>query len=236
MYENDRAAEMYDLLYQDRKDYRAEAGRVARLVRAHKPRARSLLDVACGTGVHLAAFADLFERVEGLDLAEPMLEIAARRLPGTELHHGDMRSFGLDGTFDAVVCMFSSIGYLRTEEDLNASVATMARHLTPGGVVVVEPWYFPDTFIDGYVSGHALTRDNRTISRVSRSTREGGATRMEIHYVVADAQGVEHRSEVDLLTLFTRDQYEAAYSRAGLKVDHVASENSGPGFFVGTAS
>lgn len=236
MYENDRAAEMYDLLYQDRKDYRAEAGGVARLVRAHKPRARSLLDVACGTGVHLAAFADLFEQVEGLDLSEPMLEIAARRLPGTPLHHGDMRSFELDGTFDAVVCMFSSIGYLRTGEDLDAAVGAMARHLTPQGVVVIEPWYFPDTFIDGYVSGHALTRDNRTITRVSRSTREGGVTRMEIHYVVADAQGVEHRSEVDLLTLFTRDQYEAAFSRAGLKVDYVAPENTGPGFFVGTAS
>lgn len=236
MYENDRAAEMYDLLYQDRKDYAAEARHVAELVRARKPQADALLDVACGTGIHLAAFGGLFDRVTGVDLAEPMLRVAAQRLPQTPLHLGDMRSFRLDERFDAVVCMFSSIGYMRTTQDLNAALTTMAGHLSPGGVVVIEPWYFPDTFLDGHVSGHALTRDNRTITRVSHSRRQDGRTRMELHYVVADADGVQHRQEIDLITLFTRDEYESAYSQAGLKAEYVASKTSGPGFFVGSAA
>ncbi|MET7581329.1 class I SAM-dependent DNA methyltransferase [Streptomyces microflavus] len=236
MYENVSAAEMYDLLYQDRKDYRAEAEHVAGLIRAHRPDAGSLLDVACGTGIHLEAFAGLFAQVEGIDLAKPMVEVAAERLPGVPLHLGDMRTFHLDRTFDAIVCMFSSIGYLRSAADLDRTLSAMACHLAPGGVVVIEPWYFPENFLDGHVSGHALTRDNRTITRVSHSTRQGDAVRMELHYVVADSGGVQHRSEIDLLTLFTRDQYEAAYSRAGLKAEYQESPGSGPGFFVGVRS
>ncbi len=236
MYENDSAAEMYDLLYQDRKDYPAEAAHVARLVRERKPDASALLDVACGTGVHLKAFAAEFDRVEGIDLAEPMIAVAARRLPGVLLHSGDMRDFRLDHSFDAAVCMFSSIGYLRSTADLDQALAAMTRHVVPGGVVVVEPWYFPENFLDGHVSGHAVTRDNRTITRVSHSTRAGDATRMEIHYVVADASGVRHHSEVDLLTLFTRGQYEAAFGRAGLKAEYIEAEGTGPGFFLGVRS
>lgn len=233
MYENDRAAEMYDLLYEDKKDYRSEAGQVTRLIRAHRPDAAALLDVACGTGIHLQAFSELFADVEGVDLAEPMLATAARRLPGVPLHVGDMRSFRPERSFDAAVCMFSSIAYMRSAADLDRAVATLAAAVVPGGVVLVEPWWFPETFLDGYVAGHALTRDGRTITRVSHSTRQGDMVRMELHYVLADARGVEHRSEVDMLTLFTREQYEQAFSRAGVKAEYVESEGTGPGFFVG---
>ncbi|MDI3408184.1 class I SAM-dependent DNA methyltransferase [Streptomyces cavernicola] len=235
MYENNSAAEMYDLLYQDRKDYPAEAREVAELIRQRKPDADSLLDVACGTGIHLEAFAGHFGRVEGVDLSEHMLQVAAQRLPGTVLHRGDMRQFRLDNSFDAIVCMFSSIGYLRTADDLNAALATFARHLNPGGVLVIEPWYFPETFLDKHVSGHALTQGGRTITRVSHSTRVGDVARMELHYVLADSEGVQHRSEIDELTLFTPDQYEAAFSQAGLKVDYAEPTGPRPGYFVGTA-
>ncbi|PSL52703.1 dTDP-3-amino-3,4,6-trideoxy-alpha-D-glucopyranose N,N-dimethyltransferase [Saccharothrix carnea] len=236
MYLNDGEADLYDLLYQDRKDYRAEAELVARLVRERTADPTSLLDVACGTGLHLAAFASVFDHVEGVDLAEPMLAVARRRLPGVPLHLADMRDFRLGREFDALVCMFSSIGYLRSTVDLDRALVSMARHLSPGGVLVIEPWYFPENFLDGHVSGHAFTVGNRTISRVSHSTLDGDAARMEIHYVVAEGGvGVHHRSEVDRLTLFARDDYERAFRQAGLKPEFVGSEGSGPGFFVGVA-
>lgn len=237
MYENDSAADLYDLLYEDRKDYRAEAEVVAGFVRERQPLAASLLDVACGTGLHLAAFAELFDRAEGVDIAEPMLAVARRRLPATPLHKGDMREFRLGGVFDVVVCMFSSIAYLRSTEDLDRALVTMTEHLAPGAVLVVEPWYFPERFLDGHVSAHALTVAGRAVTRVSHSTREAGVTRMEIHYSVADEMhGVRHRSEIDFLTLFGRDDYEQAFGRAGLKVEYVGTGGTGPGLFVGTRS
>ena len=69
------------------------------------------------------------------------------------------------------------------------------------------------------------------VARASRSVRDGDVTRMEIHYLTADADGIRHRSEIDRLTLFTRDQYEMAFVQAGGKVEYVPA--AGPGFFVG---
>ena len=77
-------SELYDLFY-DWKDYRAEAEKVRELVAARNPDARTLLDVACGTGSHLVHLRDWFA-VEGLDINAELLKVAAGRLPA---HHAD---------------------------------------------------------------------------------------------------------------------------------------------------
>jgi hypothetical protein len=110
----------------------------------------------------------------------------------------------------------------------------MAGHLTPHGVLVVEPWWFPETFLPGYVAGDVATAaDGRMVARVSHTVREGTASRMEAHYQVADgATGVRHFVVTHVNTLFTRAQYEAAFTRAGLAADYVAGGPSGRGLFV----
>jgi len=80
MYRDSPAA--YDVLHAARgKDYGREAAIVAERIRRHRPAARSVLDVACGTGLHLAAFADQGFQVEGLDLSEAMIAVARDRMP-----------------------------------------------------------------------------------------------------------------------------------------------------------
>lgn len=70
----DKSAELYDLFYEE-KDYRAEAEKARDIVASRSPDARTLLDVACGTGSHLAHLRDWFA-VEGLDLNAELLEVA----------------------------------------------------------------------------------------------------------------------------------------------------------------
>ncbi|MGC5011923.1 class I SAM-dependent DNA methyltransferase [Streptosporangium sp. DT93] len=236
MYEAE-LADVYDAIYAGRgKDYEAEAATVAELVRERLPGASSLLDVACGTGSHLRFFAGLFDHVEGLELSADMLAVARTRMPDVPAHEGDMRDFALGRTFDAVTCMFSSIAYMRDDRELAAAVATMAAHLNRGGVLVVEPWWFPGSFLPGYVAGDVVTVDGRTLSRVSRTVREGDASVMEVHYVVADAATpVRHFTVTHVNTLFTRERYEDAFAAAGLKVDYIEGGPSGRGLFAGTA-
>src|SRR5919198_4612710 len=136
-----RSARIYDAVY-SWKDYPREAELVHELVQARKPGAETLLDVACGTGAHLAELRRRY-RCEGLDRNADLLAVARERLPDLPLHEGDMRDFDLGRRFDAVTCLFSSIGYLMTVEALEAAVATMAGHLEPGGGLLVEPWLSP---------------------------------------------------------------------------------------------
>lgn len=235
MYEAEDA-EMYDLVHAGRgKDYRAEATQVCEAVRERCPDANSLLDVACGTGIHLGLFADMFREVEGIDLSVDMLALAQRRLTGVRLNLGDMRSFDLGRTFDVVTCMFASIGHMETITDLTLALSCFARHVpAPGGIVVVEPWWFPETFTPHHVAADIVTAGHRTVARVSHSTRDERASRMAVQYLVADPEnGIRHLSEDTRITLFTRAEYEQAFHDAGMTPAYLPGVISGRGLFVG---
>ncbi|MFI1169778.1 class I SAM-dependent methyltransferase [Streptomyces sp. NPDC020801] len=227
-------AEVYEVIYRSRgKDWTAEAEDVARLIRSRKADATSLLDVACGTGAHLESFGTVFAHTEGLEIAAPMRELAHRRLPAVRVHAGDMRDFALGRSFDAVVCMFCAIAYLETVAELRDAIAAMARHLAPQGALVIEPWWFPEDFIEGYVAGDMAQEDGRTVARISHSVRQGRATRMEVRFVVGDAQGIREFTEIDMLTLFTKDEYLSAFEAAECPAEFIEGGPTGRGLFVG---
>lgn len=228
--------DLYDAIYAGRgKDYDAESAVVVNHIRKALPEADSLLDVGCGTGGHLAHFGKQFSRVEGLDIAEGMLEVARRACPEVPVAYGDMRDFRLDRRFDAVVSLFSAVGNLTDAAELDRTLETFAKHLVPGGVAVVEPWWFPENFLPDYVGSSLQEVDGRTIARVSHTVRQDeGHSRMDVHYVVGDsATGVRHYRDVHVMALFTRRQYEEAFERAGFSVDYVTDEYAGNGLFVG---
>jgi len=183
-----RSAEIYDAVYSF-KDYAAEAERVNELIQSRRPGAASLLDVACGTGKHLEHLRRWYA-VEGVDLDGELLAVARTRLPDVPLHVADMTAFRLGRRFDAVTCLFSSIGYVGTEAGLRSAVAAMAAHLEPGGVLVVEPWLTPDVWVPN--RPHLLTADepNLKIARMTISGREGRLAIMEFSYLVGTPDGV----------------------------------------------
>ncbi|MFE6610183.1 class I SAM-dependent DNA methyltransferase [Amycolatopsis sp. NPDC057786] len=234
---DDDLSEIYDQIYTNRaRDYQAEAALLAAIVRARRPEAASLLDVACGTAEHLAALKPTFTRLEGLELSAQMRERARAKVPGVQIHEGDMRRFDLGRTYDAVCCLFNSISFMATTDELDSAIGSMANHLSPGGVLVIDPWYSPEQYIEGYVSDSVTRSDGRTIARVSHSAREGRRVRQEAHFVTADSSGINHFVNVQRLTLFTRDEYAAALEKAGCAVELVEGADSlspDTGTFVG---
>jgi SAM-dependent methyltransferase len=231
-----QSARFYDAIYSF-KDYPVEAASLHELVQARKPGASSLLDVACGTGAHLAELRRWY-RCEGLDLDPRLLELARERLPPeVELHEGDMRDFDLGRRFDAVTCMFSSIGYVHDREELGRAVAAMARHLEPGGVLVVEPWLSPDRIELPHIGGVFVDEPELKIARMGAVEVEGSRSVMEMHYLVGRPEGVEHFTELHELTLFEVDEMLDAFRAAGLAVEH--DPEGGPmgrGLYVAVAT
>lgn len=230
------SSHIYDLIYQGTgKNYAAEAAVVDQIIQAHHEGAASLLDVACGTGAHLRHLRSRYE-VVGLDLESGMLEQAREALPGVTLVEGDMRSFQLNQRFDAVACLFSSIGYMRSVQELNAAVGTMAAHLSAGGVLVIDGWIRPDAWIDpGTVHAEAAKGDGVAAARVGTSRREGNKTYLEFHYLVGTLSGIDHLVDHHELTLFTDDQYQDAFRRSGLSVERVDSQMPGRDRYIGVA-
>src|SRR5215212_524377 len=143
-------ARYYDLLYRD-KDYAAEARFVCDLLRQHAPSAHLILDLGCGTGAHAALVAAQGYFVHRIDISPVMLERAHQRHAGLPFDQaskllfslGDIRTVRLNSEFDAVISLFHVLNYQTTNEDLQATLATVRAHLKPDGVFIFDCWYGP---------------------------------------------------------------------------------------------
>jgi SAM-dependent methyltransferase len=229
----DKSTQYYDRIYAW-KDYQGECAQLTTIIGEHlRSGADRLLDVACGTGHHLAYLKESFD-VEGLDLSSDLLQIAENRNPGVPFHQGDMLDFALDQRFDVITNLFSSIGYTRTIDNLNKAIASMARHLAPGGVLIVEPWFTPEQWSAGTV--HALYVDDPElkIARINLSGAEGRLSYMDFHYLIGTLEGVEHFTERHELGLFEVDEMVASFTQAGLKVTYDEEGIAGRGLYIGT--
>jgi SAM-dependent methyltransferase len=213
-------ASAYELIYvvAGGKNYQREAYDIADLIRQRHPTANSLLDVACGTGLHLSHLRHSFAHVEGLELADPMRRAATARLDGIEVHAGDMRDFRLARTFSAVTCLFSAIGYARSVDELHQTLDCLAAHLEPGGVLVLEPWFTPSQWIAGPVDTGMADDGRRHLTRMCVSHRTGTTSTLTMHYLLGETgTGIRHWTEEHSLTLFTNAQYLRAIQQAGLR-------------------
>jgi SAM-dependent methyltransferase len=227
-----KLAKYYDIIY-GFKDYAAEAAKLVEIVGRHKRSGGNcLLDVACGTGMHIHHLKSRFD-VEGMDLAEPMLAVARARNPEVTLHQGDMVAFDLGKRFDVVTCLFSSIGYALTVERLGRAVACMAAHLVPGGVLIIEPWLTPESWMPG--TPHALLVDEPElkIARVNTSKSRGRTSILDLHHLIGTPEGTEHVVEHHELGLFTEDEMIAAVTTAGLEAVSDPDGLTGRGLLIG---
>lgn len=206
--------------------------RLRELVEQRCPSARTVLDVACGTGVHLQGLKRYFE-VEGLDLDAEMVAIARSRLPGVPVHQADMSSFELDRQFDSIVCLLSSIGYAPNVRALNRAIARMASHLRDGGVLILEPWFTPDQWEAGKLHAVFVDEPELKIARIDDNAREGRISVLNLHYLVATpTEGVTHFSEQHRLSLFTHEEYLEAFQKAQMDVEHDADGLMGRGLYI----
>lgn len=226
---------LYDLVYAARgKDYRKE---VAYLLRTLSPyrlkRSARLLDVACGTGMHLKWLKERFPTAEGLDLSPDFVRVARHSNPDLSFHVGDMRTFTMGTRFDVITCLFSSIGYMTSLVDLRRAVKNMASHLLPDGLLLVEPWFPPEKWKVGRVSMLVAGDDALRIVRMNTTSRRGRISAFDLHYLVGTPKGVVHFVEPHRSGLFTAQEMIEAFERAGLQVEHDEKGPTSRGLYVG---
>jgi SAM-dependent methyltransferase len=231
------SAFLYDLVYEGAgKDYDAEAGHVLELVRQRVPGARTLLDVACGTGQHIARFTGPLE-CTGVDLDPDLLAIAAGRCPGATFHRDDMRGLDLGRQFDVVTCLHASVVYMLTLPDLRTALAAMARHVSPGGLLLVEMGDGPREWRTDLIGTVVARRSGVTAVRMGTSVRRGRVATVELQYLVgSDADGITHLTEHHDLGLFTEDEYLSALRSTGLAAEVLPPGPSSRRLLVGTAT
>jgi ubiquinone/menaquinone biosynthesis C-methylase UbiE len=155
---------------------------------------RPALELGCGTGRLLAPMARAGGSLTGIDLSEPMLARARKRLarlPRTTrpaLVRGDIRALPFRRhSFGVVLASYGMLQSLLSDADLEASIGEAARVLEPGGTLGIDlvpdlPRWEP---YERKVSlrGRLNTRTTLTLVETVRQDRRRGLTHFDEEFV-----------------------------------------------------
>lgn len=225
-----KTAALYDEIYSF-KNYANECAQITEHIRSVHPTAKTVLDVACGTGEH-AKFLSRDFQVDGLDLEPGFVEIAQSKNPNGRFWHANMTDFALGRTYDVVQCLFSSIGYLKQPAQVIAAIKCFTNHLSESGVIIVEPWFAPGQWTPGMTSMVTVDKPDLKICRMNVTEQEGNLSRVRFQYLVARSTGVEHLQEDHELALYTGDEMLSFFHQAGLTVTHDPKGIFGRGLYT----
>lgn len=123
----------YDLMCAD-IDYREQSNYVRRLHELFGNQGKSVLDLACGTGPHLRHFIDFGYAASGVDINQPMLDIAQLRCPEAQFTQQDMSDLNMVAQMDLISCFLYSIHYNQSIATLSDCITSVHRALKPGGL------------------------------------------------------------------------------------------------------
>ncbi len=123
----------YDLMCAD-IDYREQSEFVRRIHQLFGNQGKRYLDLACGTGPHVRYFMDFGYSASGLDINQPMLDLAQLRCPEAIFSNQDMGGFSVEEPVDLITCFLYSIHYNNDIAKLKSCIASAHAALGPGGV------------------------------------------------------------------------------------------------------
>lgn len=178
----------------------------------------AVLDLACGWGRHSLELARRGLRVTGLDLSGSLLAHARRRAARAHLAVGwvqaDMRELPWTAEFDAVLSLFSSLGYFLSDaEDLRV-LRAVRRALRPGGVFLLETMH-RDLIARDFAERDWWAMDDGTTVWVEREfDAVAGVSHERTRWLRADGRSGEKRHA---LRVRSATEWATLFATAGLQ-------------------
>jgi SAM-dependent methyltransferase len=175
-----------------------------------------VLDVACGWGRHSIALARAGFKVTGLDWSETLLARAQKRAKAAGVQvdfvRGDMREIPYAGRFDAVLSLYSSLGYfLSDEEDLRV-LRGAHQALKPGGTFVLETMH-RDHVVSGFAERDWWETDGGATVWVEREfDAVDGVSREWTRWTRGDRKGEKYHE----LRIRSATEWDVLLRQAGL--------------------
>ncbi|MFC4076098.1 methyltransferase domain-containing protein [Salinithrix halophila] len=182
-----------------------------------------VLDLCCGTGRHSISLSKLGCRVTGIDLSRVLLDEAVLSSEGLDIRYvrGDMRDLPFpDGSFDAVVNLFTSFGYF-VEDAENGKVLSEIRRVTrPKGRFLID-------FLNRETVKKTLVPESERIEEGIRIREERWIDGEFVRKKITLSDEKRDRTYQERVKMYTRSQMEAMMESAGLWVERVKGDFDG---------
>jgi len=210
-------AKYYDRIYSF-KDYLDEAVRLQNLIMKYlESEGNMLLDVACGTGLHLKHLKGDFSCI-GVDVSKPILKIARKNVTGVAFKEADMKNLNLGKQFDVITCLLSSIGYVLTNSNLEKTIRGFSKHLKKGGLALIEPCDAGSAYVAGQPRIVTYDGKDAKIARVNVTKTKQFTVLLNMHIIVAEkGQEAKYYLDTHKLGLFGVEKTLKIMQDAGLK-------------------
>ena len=210
----------------------------------------SVLDLCCGQGRHSIALAKTGMDVTGVDLSEEMLAIArsnaaqirfaparggnAEGKGGLTFQQSDMRRLPneFSGKFDAVINMFSSFGYLETEDDDQQVLLQIARCLKPGGKLLMDLLNREWVIINNEETDWHRHDDGRIVLERRQLDLQTSTNHLTYTEILPDGTRKE-MSDLHM-RLYSLTELTKMLAAAGLNLEHVYGGFRGEAYSVDT--
>ena len=210
-------AKYYDLIY-SWKDFKKESIVLDSLIKKHKKtKGKELLEVACGSGKYIEFLKSKY-KITGLDLSSRMLKIAKKNFPNVKYKKADMINFNMKKEFDVILCLFASISYVKTYSKLSKTLKNFSKHLKPGGVVIIDPWFTKSQYKVGAPQMAVYKGKDIKIARLHVSKIKGNVSILDLHFSVAEKnKDVKNFREKHELGMFEKKKFLQIMREAGFK-------------------
>lgn len=231
---HNQLAKYYDRIYSFR-DYLDEAVRIQNLIMKYlETGGNTLLDVACGTGLHLKHLKDDFS-CTGIDASKAMLKIARKNAKGVTFKEADMKTMKLDKQFDVITCLLSSIGYAKINSNLEKTIQNFSKHLKKGGLALIEPSHANSFYVKGEPRITIHDGKDAKIARINVPKIRQTTASLQMHVLIAE-RGKDAKYFIDRheLGLFGINNTLKCMKTAGLKSKYLKNGlMTGRELFVG---
>jgi SAM-dependent methyltransferase len=162
-----------------------------------------------------------------------MLDIVRSKLPDVDSVRQDMINFQVRGHFDVIVSLFSAISYVKTLPRLKQVLSAINRHLKPGGVTIIEPWFSPEEFTANHQDAQYGELKDFKACRMREWVIEGRIARIIGHFMIASDSQVSYFQSPHEFGLFTVEEISNTIADVGLQPHYIEEGLTGIGLHVG---
>lgn len=173
------------------------------------------LDLACGSGAHLAHVHAAGFSCAGLDISDAMLALAAQRCPQAQLHSLDMSDLKSVNEFDLITCFLYSIHYSYPRAKLEQTLQRVYQSLTAGGLFCFDA-VDKNSVANDAGHAHQVTFGQQTLRFQTRWFYSGHGKTLDLHISIREQQ--RHYNEQHVMTAVTVPELRDTLQSIGFAV------------------